>query len=196
MAAALDRLAADCGGVLDGDYVEFGVYLGTSMGAAVRAFDRAGAAPARFFGFDSFAGLPPESAEDGWIPGDFATTREVAEWHLRRQGVLERVTLIKGWFDETCTEETTAIFGLRKILVAMIDCDTYGSSKTALAYVEPMLAPSSLVVFDDWYALNPDGTKVEGQRRVFEEFLARRPDIRTTDLGRVGYHGQSFLISS
>src|SRR5262245_36262345 len=41
------------GSPLEGDYLEFGVYLGTSMTAAVRAFERAGIDRSRFIGFDS-----------------------------------------------------------------------------------------------------------------------------------------------
>ena len=41
-----------------GDYYEFGLYRGYTFWYAQHAADRAGLATMRFFGFDSFAGLP------------------------------------------------------------------------------------------------------------------------------------------
>lgn len=192
----LDLLRRESGGTaLAGDYLEFGVYLGTSLGAAVRAFDRADVAAARFVGFDSFEGLPPGSEADGWQSGDFAASRSVAEWNLARQGVRHRVELVEGWFDETCTPEAVERHQLGQVLVAMIDCDTYTSSRQALEFVEPLLGSRSLVVFDDWYALNPDGREMEGQRRAFHEVAARSPHLSVADAGRAGYCGQAFRLT-
>lgn len=53
------------GSRLRGECLEFGVYVGTSMGAAVRAFDRAGVHPSRFVGFAFFEALPRGSESDG-----------------------------------------------------------------------------------------------------------------------------------
>jgi O-methyltransferase len=190
----LEVVARPRGVPLEGDYVEFGVYVGTSMAAAVRAFDRVGVARSRFVGFDSFEGLPPGSEQDGWTSGAFAASRSVAEWNLARQGVRHRVELVEGWFDVTCTEQTVERLGLGNVLVAMIDCDTYSSSRVALDFVEPLLAPQALVIFDDWYARNPEGTELEGQRRAFHELVARRPDLVIRDAGRPGFYGQAFRV--
>jgi O-methyltransferase len=205
LSAQLEALGRDAGrsmsdgdreGDPEGDYVEFGVYVGTSMGAAVRAFDKAGLRGSRFVGFDSFAGLPAGSESEGWRSGDFRASRALAEWNLSRQGVLPRVNLVEGWFDQTCTSATIERYRLEKVLVAMIDCDTYTSSKIAVDFVAPLLAPRCLLVFDDWYTANPDGSQLEGQRKVFEELLARSPNLRAEDAGRPGFHGQAFRLSS
>jgi hypothetical protein len=178
-----------------GAYVEFGVYLGSSMAAAVRAFDRCGCEGARFVGFDSFAGLPVGSEAEGWPSGAFAASRDVAEWHLRRHGVLDRVELVEGWFEDTCNDETAAQLALGPVVVAMIDCDVYSASATALAFVEPFLAGRSLLIFDDWFAHNPAGDLDEGQRRAMREFLADHPRHACTELGRVGFFGLAFLLT-
>jgi hypothetical protein len=191
----LEALRAESGqSRLQGDYLEFGVYVGTSMGAAVRSFDRAGVTKCRFFGFDSFAGLPEGSESDGWTSGSYAASRSVTEWNLARQGVLDRVNLVQGWFDETCNAETVERYQLGDVLVAMIDCDTYTSSRIALDFVEPLLARYCIVIFDDWYARNPDGTTMEGQRQALHELLARRSDLTVTDIGRPGFYGQAFRL--
>ncbi len=178
-----------------GMYLEFGVYLGSSMAAAVRAFDRSSCENARFVGFDSFAGLPPGSEAEGWATGAFATSREVTEWHLRKHGVLDRVELVEGWFEHTCNDLTAAQLHLGTVTVAMIDCDLYSASVTALNFVEPLLAERSLVIFDDWFALNPSGELNEGQRKAWGEFVAAHPARRWADLGRVGFNGVAFLLT-
>ena len=179
----------------DGDYMEFGVYLGTSIAAAVRAFDSCELTHRRFFGFDSFTGLPDNAEDDGWASGLYAASRNVAEWHLRRLGVLDRVTLIEGWFDETLTSATVDKYQLRSVLVAMVDCDTYSSAVTALRFAEPLLAPQCIVIFDDWYTMNPSGDLIEGERRAFEELLADCPQWKSADLGRIGFCGRAFELN-
>lgn len=177
-----------------GQYLEFGVYLGSSIGAAVRAFDRAGCRGARFVGFDSFAGLPPGSEEEGWVSGQFASSRAVTEWHLRRQGIAERIELVEGWFADTCNADTVVAHDLRDVVVAMIDCDIHSATVTALDFVGPLLAERAIVIFDDWFALNPDGERLEGQRLACEAYRDRHPARRFAELGRVGYHGLAFLV--
>jgi hypothetical protein len=61
IAVALDRIKA--AGVT-GDYYEFGLYRGHSLWSAQQAADRLGISGMRFFGFDSFEGLPEIEAND------------------------------------------------------------------------------------------------------------------------------------
>lgn len=179
----------------EGSYAEFGVCYGTSMISAVRAFDACGRSASRFVGFDSFQGLPPGSERDGWRTGSFETSRAVAEWNLQRSGIVDRVSLIEGWFNVTCNKETAREVQLNPVAVAMIDADTYSSSKTAMDFVASYLTSPAMLSFDDWYSLNPDGTKLEGQRLVYDEYLTTTGAIGE-DLGRVGFSGQAFLVTA
>ena len=55
-----------------GDYLEFGVYNGSSLACAFRAFNEVGAPKVRLFGFDSFQGLPADATAEGvWAEGEF-----------------------------------------------------------------------------------------------------------------------------
>lgn len=174
-------------------YVEFGVYQGASMSAAVRAFDTVGLRDASFVGFDSFQGLPLGSEREGWGSGWFATSRAVTEWNLARHGVRDRVRLVDGWFDDTCTPELAEDLGA--VHVAMIDCDIYSASDTAMRFVEPLLADPCLIVFDDFYGMNHTGDRSIGQARVLAEFEARHHEARIEWLGRVGLEGMGFRVS-
>jgi O-methyltransferase len=167
-----------------GEYVEFGVCHGTSMACMARASDAVGLRRMRLIGFDSFEGLPEgvEDEDDGiWRSGQYKASERTARRTLKRAGVPDhRVALVKGWFDETATPETAVRLGLQRVSLAMIDCDVYSSTVTALAFLAPLLADTSVLVFDDW---NSGGLadRNEGERRAFEEWLAEHPEFQVID---------------
>lgn len=175
-------------------YVEFGVYQGATLAAAVRALRRCGLTGMRCFGFDSFEGLPVDADRQGWGKGWFAVSRSVTEWHLRRQKVDDAVELVEGWFDDTCTEPMAARIG--SVRVVMLDCDLYSATDTALRFTEPLLALPAVVIFDDWYAYNPDESPEIGQVRALHEMLERRPDLVAQRVGRVGHCGVGFVVAA
>ena len=91
-----------------GDYLEFGVSRGTSMACAYRTLQKSGLHEMRLIGFDSFEGLPPEAAREGWGPGEYRSSLSATRNYLKRHNVdLARVKLVKGWFRDTLTERST-----------------------------------------------------------------------------------------
>ena len=153
-----------------GDYLEFGVYAGGTMTCADRARAAAGIDAMRLIGFDSFEGLPLEAAEinpERWSVGMFACSPEEAIDNMRRGGVdVDRVRLVKGWFDDTLTENTRRSHRIDRAGVIMLDCDLYTSSKLALDFSAPAIGAAAVLVCDDWRHSGEDG-----QQRAFEEFL-------------------------
>jgi O-methyltransferase len=178
-----------------GDYLEFGVFQGTSMICMWDVLKEMDLGQVRMFGFDSFEGLPDvASTDDGglWKPGDFAAPYELTKERLAEAGVPEnRAVLIKGWFSDTLNEETIARHGIAKAGVIMIDADIYTSSKQALDFCAPLVQQEAVLVMDDWYAFG--GSFVErnfGQPRALKEFLAENPHFQTTDVGPYSVFGQ------
>jgi hypothetical protein len=171
------------------DYVEFGVYVGTSMTCMHRALESAGLGHVRMVGFDSFEGLPAAADAEGagrWRPGQFRSDLELTTANLRRSGLpMERVTLVPGWFEETATDGLAREIGLNQISVAMIDCDLYSSAVTALAFCGPRLAPVSIVFFDEW-SVGAPGEKGLDEKRAFGEFLAGHPEFHAEEVGNLG----------
>ena len=155
-----------------GDYLEFGVYAGGTMTCADRARSAAGIEDMRLIGFDSFEGLPAEAAKinpQRWSAGMFACSAEEALENMRRGGVdVERVRLVKGWFDRTLTDDTRAEHGIERAGVIMLDCDLYSSSRAALDFSAPAIGQAAVLVCDDWRHSGEDG-----QQRAFREFLER-----------------------
>lgn len=193
----IEELAARGRGQALGDYLEFGVYNGTSLVAAYREFDALGLDAVRFFGFDSFEGLPPAAAidDDGlWKPGDWRSDLAFTQAVLSTEGVDERVSLIPGWFSDTCTPETARRYGISRASVIMVDCDIYTSASEALAFCDPLIADRALVIFDDWHSGQLAARNL-GERRAFEEFLAARDCFLSEPFGSYNRKSEAFLVT-
>jgi len=174
-----------------GDYLEFGVYHGTSLSCMYQARADLGLDDQmRLFGFDSFEGLPESAATEDdnvWMPGQFKSPMRLTRDNLRKWGVPDgAVTLTKGWFSETCTPEMCRRLGIVKASVIMVDCDLYSSSRDALALCTPLIHSQAVIVFDDYNASGL-GDKHMGERRAFEEFLGANPDLEAERLEGLNY---------
>jgi len=175
-------------GAEPGDYLEFGVYIGTSLSCMHDVLRERGLDEVRLFGFDSFEGLPSDTDTDEtseiipWRPGDMKAPYEVCRTNLVQRGVdFGRTTLVKGFFDDTLTPDLVREHRIRKASVIMIDSDLYSSAKTALEFCEPLILDHAVILFDDWCpdTLAAAGT---GERRAFEELLAAHPDLHAEEL--------------
>jgi predicted O-methyltransferase YrrM len=182
---ALKTLAADGASDTLGDYLEFGVYTGTSLACMHDASRDLDLTRLRLVGFDSFQGLPAAAANDDdglWKPGTFRSDLDLTRAALTKRGVdWDRITLVPGWYDDTLTPETAESLGLRHASVVMIDCDNYSSAKRALDFCEPLIKDETIFFFDDW---NPRGLADQnlGEKRAFDELLAAHPDLEATRL--------------
>ncbi|UEM02999.1 TylF/MycF family methyltransferase [Skermanella rosea] len=195
---AIERLRGLNGGKPIGDYMEFGVCYGSSMACMHDALARTGTSGVRQFGFDSFEGLPPETDHQDnqlWSSGQLASSIEFARKLLTRRGVdWSKTFLIKGWFKDTLTPDLVERHGIRHVGIAMIDCDIYTSARDSLAFVEPLVGDHAVFLFDDWHA----GGLAEqnlGEKRAFDEFLRRNPDITTTQLPAYDENSAVFLLT-
>ena len=87
----------------------------------------------RLIGFDSFEGMPSGAEKEGWHKGQYRSSIQATRSYLKRRQVdLERVTLVKGWFKDTLTEETRRDHTIEKASLIMVDCDIYSSCRRML----------------------------------------------------------------
>jgi len=126
-------------------YLEFGVYKGES----IKYFSEINSNPdSRFFGFDTFTGLPED-----WI--DF--TRIVGKNEFDAGGTFpciadSRVSFVKGLFQDTLPGFLDE-FTTRNQLVIHNDSDLYSSSLYLLTYANHILVPGTIIIFDEIYSV-------------------------------------------
>jgi len=141
---------------LDGpiDYLEFGVYRGASLRwwCEHLACDEA-----RFYGFDSFEGLPEE-----WgavQKGTFNTAHEIPHIDDRR------VDFVVGWFQDTLPDFLRG-HPLHRRKIIHMDADLYSSTLYVLALLSPYLTPGDIIIFDEFGSIR----MAQHEFRAFEDF--------------------------
>jgi predicted O-methyltransferase YrrM len=143
---ALELLSGRVGRAGIGDYLEFGVYNGTSMLCMYRALEEMDLKEVRLVGFDSFKGLPLDT-ESAWRTGEFATSFDFTYAVLSFSGIdWTRVDLVEGWFKDTLTTETVRQYGIDKAGVILIDCDLYEATREALEFCRPLIQDEAVIV--------------------------------------------------
>jgi hypothetical protein len=181
-----------------GDYLEFGVYNGTSIVAAFRETEAMGLTNMRLFGFDSFEGLPAAAAhedEGKWKPGAWRSDLEFTQAVLDDEGVdRKRVTLVQGWFDQTCVPETARKYAISKASVIMVDCDIYSSTRQALNFCAPLIQDTALMLFDDWHT-GQLAAKNMGERKAFEEWLEEQGCFKAESFGTYRVKSETFMVT-
>jgi hypothetical protein len=187
------------GAQVPGDYAEFGVFEGKTFAFACNTMCAA-FKDMRFIAFDSFEGLPVPQGRDAqngysssFAAGQFACSQEMFSANLRQSGVdMNRVRMVKGWFDKTLVPATAAQLGLTRMAAAWIDCDLYESTVPVLRFIRPYLSHGSILLFDDWrcFRNQPD----YGQQRACKEWLAANPELSLVDLFSIGWHGRACVV--
>jgi O-methyltransferase len=194
----LEHLIGEFGQESLGDYLEFGVYNGTSLVSMFRETEAMGLTGMRLFGFDSFEGLPAAAATDDegkWKPGAWRSDLEFTEAVLEAEGVdRSRVFLVPGWFSATCNAETAHRYSITKASVIMIDCDIYTSTREALDFCGPLITDRALMLFDDWNT-GDLAAKNLGERKAFEEWLAASGCFRAEPFGTYRAKSETFLVT-
>ncbi len=183
-----------------GDYCEFGVFKGYTFLHAQNLAIEFGFEQMRFFGFDSFEGLPkPEEGDvvsDGPQPfheGQYACSLDYVVDKLNTNGVdWNRTFLTKGYFDESLASATVLNHNIKEIAIALVDCDLYSSTVDVLNFLESRLRSGSLVIMDDWKSYGE--AKNVGQPRAFSELMERRPDFRFEHIFDYGSYGRVFCL--
>jgi hypothetical protein len=180
-------------------YLEFGVFVGTSMSCMYKAASSSGANGLRFVGFDSFQGMPEgvEQVDDQrWHEGQLHADMELTHQNMRRLGVpSSRIELVPGWFEESLTDETRQRLGLVRASVVMFDCVLSTSTRLALDFCTPLIAERAIFYFDDWNARNLAEQHL-GERAAFDQWLAFHPELTAEEVPALHYSDDAlaFLI--
>lgn len=203
LGAGLEQIfdvAAELGVLRDGDYCEFGLFKGYSFWKAQQEARKHGL-PCRFFGFDSFAGLPEigdvdQTAHNEFRPGQYSCSQQQVVDNLNAAGGIDwdRTVLIPGFFDRSLTPQVIEEHEIRKVGVALIDCDLYSSTVDVLNFLRGLIGDKTILIMDDWNCF--DAADDKGQRRAMREFLATEPHLTLEPLVSYGLWSESFIVRS
>lgn len=121
------------------DYLEFGVFGGDSFRTWLRLNDRP---ESRFWGFDSFEGLP-----ENWKP-------DAQKGAFDRQGRVPQVddgraAFVKGWFQDSLPGFLER-FEPQNRLVLHMDADLFTSTLYVLMNMDRFIVPGTLLIFDEF----------------------------------------------
>ena len=180
-----------------GDYYEFGVFRGGTFLATGQVLDDMGLDGVAMYGFDSFEGLPaPEdidATDTRFFEGQFSCARQQVEQNLRDHGMdMSRATLIKGFYEDSLTEDLRGRHPFQPASVVLLDCDYYVSTKQALAWLDPYLRVGTILLFDDWFSY--DDAADLGQQKAAAEWGDSHPQFRLQHLEDFKDNGRGFII--
>jgi len=204
---------------IEGDYLEFGTFFGSSFASAFHLIRRAYRdrytpttwnneqdcierrilwGKMRFVAFDSFQGLPKPTGVDllsrEFIEGSYSDSEDSFKDYITSMGVpLDRVEIVSGWFNETLNEETLRKYRLKHAAIVHIDSDLYESAKLALTFLKPLLVDGTIIIFDNWY--NFKGNPNLGEQRAFKEWLDENPNWIATQYQKEGVWRNSFILN-
>jgi len=192
--------AADLGTLEKGDYYEFGIFKGYAFWWAQQvAGKHVVTDDTKFYGFDSFEGLPhvegvDRTDSDDFYKGQYRCSLTDVKAALDKAGGVDwdRTVLTKGYFNESLTDELRDQHQMKPVAIALIDCDLYSSTLDVMRFIEPMVMDGSILIMDDWNCF--DGDDDRGQRRAMNEFLSRNPQWRIDPIGEYGTWGKVFQL--
>ena len=149
-----------------GDFAETGLNAGSTAAILMRTlmhFDNCGR---KFWGFDSFTGLPPNiTAEDGvWgisgKKGDMAVDRPTFEGNMKRWDAWNEsiVVITPGYFADTLPASP-----IQKISFLRLDGDIFASTWEALEFLYHKVVPGGYIYIDDYGSF-------EGCREAVDKF--------------------------
>ena len=184
---------------IDGDYLEFGVYTGSSFCHSIRCCRKlAGLNPrilnACFFGFDSFAGFGTLSEGDQhpfYTDNRFDTS--LAQVDRRVSRVARDITyrLVPGFFSDSL-KAGALHYGILKSRVIFVDSDTYSSASEALTFSLPTVQNGTFFVLDDYYSYR--GSEEHGVARAFSEFI-EHGGLKVRQVLTYGMGGSVYVVS-
>lgn len=159
---------------LTGDYLEFGVFQGSSFILAASLAEKHSLQAMRFFAFDSFEGLP-ENEGKLFRKGDYCCPEDRFIRMIKKAGVaVQKVIAVKGWYKQSLTSETKRKYQLNAAAVVHVDCDLYSSTVDLLAFLKDLVQPGTIIIFNDWHAFrNHEKPEDFGEERAFNEWPLR-----------------------
>jgi O-methyltransferase len=186
---------------LQGDYLEFGVFTGSSFVCALNCSKRSGIKNAhrqmRFFGFDSFEGfgeLPEFDQHPFYKDLNFETSYQSVNKRLLKAAGSRRgdVVLVKGFFDDTLNQGPQK-YGINKASIILIDNDTHSAALDCLSFCTQIVQEGTILIADDSFSYR--GSEKKGVHGAIATWLEKNPYISLRKVSDYGMGGEIFIVS-
>jgi len=180
-----------------GDYLEFGVWRGSSFVEAYKMADKLGIDHMKFYAFDSFEGLPGIEGRDAdyefFKDGQYSCSEKEFRQILSNNDIdMDKVIIVPGYFDQTLTDELKQKLTLKRAAIVWIDCDLYKSTIPVLNFITDYLTSGTFIVFDDWFSFGAD--PYAGELRAAREWLETNQNISLEYYRDYSNTGRIFLV--
>lgn len=145
------------------DVYEFGVCTGGGTGQILESFTEHNIKFDRFYGFDSFEGLPKETeglyCPDIWHEGAFTSAQHL---HMAPENVLPHlnqyvkqytdrpVEFIKGFYEDTLNDDLMKRHDFKEPLFISMDVDIHKSCIQVWEFMIKLVVPGTIIRYDDW----------------------------------------------
>ena len=184
---------------IEGDYLEFGVFTGSSFCHSIRCCKNLFSynkelSNTKFYGFDSFEGfgeLENNDLHPFYTDQNFQTSYNKV--HKRVKNVSENLEfkLIKGFFSDTLKDSPQKM-GIKKSRIVFIDSDTYSSSRDAFNFISSTIQLGTFIILDDYFSYR--GNENKGVALAFNDFI-KKNNINVRNVFTYGMGGAVFIIS-
>ena len=160
------------------DFLEFGVFEGTSIQywSTINTNYKS-----RFFGFDTFIGLPDvgEKYTKKMKKGAFNKKGEIPEIND------DRISFVKGLFQNTLPEFLITFSNAARVVIH-VDSDLYSSALFVLTQCNDILSPGAIIIFDEF-------SSILHEFRAFEDYCSsymREYDVLGSTRSDYNYYSQ------
>ncbi len=184
-----------------GDYLEFGVFEGSSFSHAIRCYLNLkeymppnNKNEINFFGFDSFDGfgkLEDEEYHPFYEDEQFKTSLPFVKNRIEKCSNETNFKLIKGFFEETLSVDPIN-YGIKKARIIFIDADTFSSSYLALEFCKKLIFEGTYLILDDFYSYK--GSNSKGVAGAFSKFR-KKYNFSFREVFSYGMGGKVFVCS-
>ena len=176
-------------------YYEFGLFKGFSFWFAEQLGRQYPQLDFHYYGFESFEGLPKTEVDhnDSWAPGNYASSIEFVQSILKKHKTdFAKITLHKGWFSKPFFDQLKQDHTFPRASICVIDSDLYESCSSVLHFMKDLLAPDTILLFDEYNQFSRDDS--HGERRAMREFQAANPHFQMEPLFEYGSAGMAFRV--
>ena len=183
-----------------GDYLEFGVFTGSSFTCAIKTHRRLkylGKLETSFYGFDSFEGFGDIKEDDKhpfYLNSIFKVNSKKVINEIYKHSRDYNVKIVKGYFNETIlNKDCKKDFDIQKTRCVLFDCDLKDSTKIALNFCLSSLQQGTILIFDDFFSFK--GNPSKGVAGAFYEFCEANKNFTFRKVFDYGYGGSAYILS-